>query len=67
MPTINAESKDKKIECFYDPNYDNSTFLLTLPCKAHLVAVRVDKYEIGNLIDTLKNFDERMRFAGAIK
>lgn len=67
MPTVKAESKDKKIECFYDPNYDNSTFMLMLPHGSTFVAVRVDKYEIDNLIDTLRDFDVRMRFAGAIK
>lgn len=67
MPTIRAESKDKKIECFYDSNYDKSTFTITLPFGSNFVAVRVDKYEINNLIETLQDFDKRMRFAGAIR
>ena len=67
MPTIRAESKDKKIECFYNPDYDNSTFMITLPFGSNFVAVRVDKYEINNLIETLQDFDKRMKFAGAIK
>lgn len=67
MPTVRAESKDKKIECFYDSNYDNSTFMLMLPQNSNFASVRVDKYEISNLIDTLKDFDKKMRFAGAIR
>ena len=67
MATVGAESKDKKIECFYDPNYDNSTFLLTLPQNSNFVAVRVDKHEIDNLIYTLQKINMNMRVAGALK
>lgn len=67
MATISAKSEDEKIECFYDSNFDTSTFMLMLPCNSNFVAVRVDKYEIDNLIDTLRDFDEKMRFAGAIR
>lgn len=67
MATVGAESKDKKIECFYDPNYDNSTFLLTLPQNSNFVAVRVDKHEVDNMIGTLQDFSRNMRIAGALK
>lgn len=67
MATVGAESKDKKIECFYDPNYDNSTFMIMLPCGSTFVAVRVDKYEINNMIETLQDFSKNLRVAGALK
>lgn len=67
MATVTAKSKNENIECFYDSNYDNTTFALFLPNNSNFAAARVDKYEIENLIQTLKDFDERMRRAGAIR
>lgn len=67
MATVGAESKDKKIECFYDPSYDNSTFLLTLPQNSNFIAVRVDKQEVDSMIEALQQFNKNMRFAGALK
>ena len=67
MPRISAKSENEKIECFYDSKFDTNTFLLTLPQNSNFVAVRVDKYEINNMIETLQDFSKKMRFAGAIK
>lgn len=68
MATVNSKSNDGKVECFYDPNFDKDTFVLFLTIQnSSLAAVRVNKYDLENMIHTLKDFDQKMRTAGAIR
>ena len=66
--TLTAKSTNEKIECSYDSDYDRDTFTLTLPSgKFGFITIRVNKYDLEDLISTLKNFDEAMRATGQIR
>lgn len=68
MATVQSKSKDEKVECFYDSNFDKETFMLFLPIQnSSIAAVRINKYDLDNMIQALKDFDQKMRTAGAIR
>lgn len=67
MATVQSKSKDEKVECFYDSNFDKETFMLFLPQGSNIAAVKINKYDLENTIQTLKDFDQKMRTAGAIR
>lgn len=59
--TVTAKSKNERIECFYDSDYDNNTFTLTLPSgKYGLITIRANKSDINGLIETLEQFKSNM-------
>lgn len=68
MPTITMKSEDGNVECFYDSSVEKDKFFLTVQSGLYgFITIRVNKYDLDNLISTLKNFDEAMRATGQIK
>lgn len=66
--TLTTKSEDKKIECSYDSDYDKENFTLTFPCdRFGFMTIKVNKYDLEDLISTLKRFDEMMRATGQIR
>lgn len=70
MPTIRSESKEVAgIGCIYNSIRDKDNFELVIPTHQDdcLISIMVHRYDLEELINTLQDFDKKMRFAGAIR